>query len=114
LVLLIEEDHFSKWEAADNAEREATYQAFSAFQKAVKERGSIVAGEALSSSDTAHTLGPGPDRTVTEGPFAETVEQLGGFYVIDVADRGTAIELARLLPSAYTLEVRECLDVEVG
>ncbi|MFB9312428.1 YciI family protein [Nocardioides plantarum] len=114
LVLLTEADHFAHWDAAGDAERDETYAAFRAFQDAVTERGTIVGGEALSSTDTARTLGPGPDRTITAGPYAETVEQLGGFYVIDVADLDTAVELAGLLPAAYTLEVRECLDVEVG
>lgn len=114
LVLLTEADHFAHWDAADDTARERTYAAFTAFQDAVEERGTVVGGEALASPDTARTLGPGPDRTVTDGPFAETVEQLGGFYVIDVADLDTAVELARLLPTEYTLEVRECLDVEVG
>jgi hypothetical protein len=114
LVLLTEADHFAKWDEADDQTRDATYRAFDAFQAAVKERGTILGGEALASTDSARTVGPGPDRTVTDGPYAETVEQLGGFYLIDVADLETAVELAALLPSDYTLEVRECLDVEVG
>jgi len=114
LVLLTEADHFAHWDAADDATREETFAAFRAFDQAVRQRGSVEGGEALSSPETARTLGPGPDRVVTDGPYAETVEQLGGFYVIDVPDIGTALELAALLPSAYTIEVRECLDVEVG
>jgi hypothetical protein len=114
LVLLTEADHFANWDAADDALRDRTYAAFRAFSAAVAERGTIAGGEALASTDTARTLGPGPDRTVTEGPYAETVEQLGGFYLIDVADLATAVELAGLLPAEYTIEVRECVDVEVG
>ncbi|WP_340537132.1 YciI family protein [Nocardioides sp. GXZ039] len=112
MIQLTEPGHFAKWAAADDALRQRVRDDFAAFDRAVGERGSIVSGEALSDTKTARTLGPGPDRTLTEGPFAETVEQLGGFYVIDVADLDTAVELARLLPSEYTLEVRECLDVE--
>ncbi len=56
---------------------------------------------------------PGADRPVTDGPFTETVEQLGGFYLIDVADLDTAVELAALLPREYTVEVRPTLEVEV-
>ncbi len=113
LVLLTEADHFAKWDAADEATRERTIAAFNAFDDAVEARGSVLHGEALGHSATARTLGPGPDRTVTEGPFAETVEQLGGLYVIDVPDLDTALEVAALLPGEYTIEVRECLDVEV-
>jgi hypothetical protein len=53
-------------------------------------------------------VGPGTTgtRTVTEGPFAECVEQIGGFYVIDVPDLDAALELAQLLPEDFTIEVR--------
>ena len=114
LVLLTEPDTAAAWEGADDASREVIYAAFNAFSTAVAARGSIVYGDALSAPESARTLGPGPDRAVTDGPFAETVEQVGGFYVIDVPDMDTALELAALLPQAYTLEVRECLDVEVS
>jgi hypothetical protein len=50
---------------------------------------------------------------VTEGPFAETVEQVGGFYLIDVPDMDTAVELAALLPREYTVEVRTTVEVEL-
>ena len=43
---------------------------------------------------------------VTDGPYAETVEQLGGFYLVELPDLDAAVEAARLLPSAYTIEVR--------
>ncbi|MDO9455074.1 YciI family protein [Nocardioides sp.] len=114
LVLLTEADHFAKWDTADDEAQERDFACMRAFSAAVKERGSIVGGEALTDPSTARTLRPGADRPVTDGPFAEAVEQLGGFYVIDVVDLDTAVELARLLPPAYTIEVRECLDVEVG
>lgn len=114
LVLLTEADHFAKWDAADDAEQERAFAAYRAFSQAVKQDGRMVAGEALTDATTARTLGPGPDRAVTEGPYAETVELLGGLYVIDVPDLATAVELAGLLPAEYTIEVRECLDVEVS
>ena len=57
----------------------------------------------------ARTLGPGDDRVVTDGPYAETVEQLGGFYLVDLPDLDAAVGAARLLPSAYTIEVRPVL-----
>ena len=50
---------------------------------------------------------------MTDGPFAETVEQVGGFYLIDVPDLGAAVELAALLPREYTVEVRPTLEVMV-
>ena len=115
LILMAEPDHFRKWEAADDALRERVIEDFMAFDAAVKERGTVVAGEALSHPDTARTVQPGASastRAVTDGPYTETVEQIGGFYLIDVPDLEAATELAALLPREYVLEVRECLDVE--
>jgi hypothetical protein len=117
LLLMAEADHFAKWEGADDALRERVYADFGAFAEAVRERGSIVGGEALAHSATARTVrasrdgSPGGRRPVTDGPFAETVEQLGGYYCIDVPDLETAVELAMLLPREYDVEVRECLEV---
>ena len=112
LLLMAEADHFAKWEAADDAHRGRVLADFQAFDEAVRARGTIVSGEALDRPATARTVRPGADRPVTDGPFAETVEQLGGFYLIDVADLGTAVELAGLLPREYTVEVRPTLEVD--
>lgn len=116
LLLMAEPDHFAKWDAADEALRERVFADFRAFTAAVRERGSFRGGEALAHPDQARTVRAGADERrppATEGPYAETVEQLGGFYLIDVADRETAVELAALLPREYDIEVRECLDVGV-
>ena len=50
---------------------------------------------------------------VTEGPFTETIEQLGGFYLIDVPDLDTAVTAAKLLPRKLLVEVRPALGVTV-
>ena len=49
---------------------------------------------------------------VSDGPYAETVEQLSGFYLVDLPDLDAAIAVARLLPPAYTLEIRPAIHVE--
>ncbi|MFL6152872.1 MAG: YciI family protein [Ornithinibacter sp.] len=113
LVLLAEEDHFDRWDAADEALRQRTFDDFNRFADAVRARGSILAGDALGRPETARTVRPGDGRAVTEGPYAETVEQVGGFYLIDVPDHGTAVEVAALLPAEYTIEVRPTLEVEL-
>ncbi|MBZ5738631.1 YciI family protein [Nocardioides mangrovi] len=113
LVLLTEDDHFARWEALDDAERERAFADYRAFSGAVRERGSILAGDALHEPGAARTVRPGPERAVTEGPYAETVEQLGGFYLIDVPTLADALAAARLLPEEYTIEVRPTLEVEV-
>lgn len=111
LVLMAETDHFSRWDAANDGERQAVFACFQAFTEAVREHGSVLGGEALAASGEARTLRPGADRPVTEGPFADTVEQMGGFYLVELPDRDTAVELARLLPPEYTVEVRPVIDV---
>jgi len=113
LVLMAEDGHFEKWEAADDRHRERVYADFRAFDEAVKSRGSVVGGDALDRPASARTVRPGADRPVSDGPFAQTVEQIGGFYLIDVPDLDTAVELAALLPQEYTVEVRPTLDVEM-
>jgi hypothetical protein len=111
LVLLTEKDHFDKWEAADPALRKRTIEDYNAFGDAVRERGTLVVGDALDRPEEARTLRPGG--SVTRGPFAETVEQIGGFYLVDLPDLDSAVKIAALLPREYTVEVRPTLEVEV-
>ena len=117
MILLAEEGHFSKWESAEATHRDRVHDDFRAFSAAVAERGSIVAGEALDRPEAARTLRAAPagaERVVVDGPYAETVEQVGGFYVIDVPDLDTAVEVAGLLPREYDLEVRPVVDVDLS
>ncbi|WP_139977588.1 YciI family protein [Nocardioides litoris] len=115
LLLMTEADHFAKWDAADDELRARVYADFGAFAEAARARGTIVGGEALAPSSTARTVrgatGGAERPPVTDGPYAETVEQLGGFYLIEADDLATATELAALLPREYDVEVRECVDV---
>lgn len=69
--------------------------------------GVLVAGEALVGPEHAVTLNQS-DGVVSDGPFAESKEIMGGFYLIDVADRDTAVEWAQKMPGAGHVEVREC------
>lgn len=115
LLLLTEPDQAARWDAADDASHERDFAAFREFLAAVRERGSVLAGEALVAPTAARTVGPGAtpsERAVTDGPFAETVEEIGGFYLVDLPDLEAAVEVAALLPRSHTVEVRECLDVD--
>src|SRR5262249_53194716 len=96
------------WDAADETMRDEAFAAYRAFSTAVRSRGSLVVGDALERPEAGRVL-----RAATEGPFAETVEQLGGFYVVDLPDLETAVECAELLPAAYAVEVRPTLGVDV-
>ncbi len=113
LILLGGADHFDTWDAADDELRARSLRDYNAFADAVRQRGDLVAGDALHRPETARTVQPGSSRLVTDGPFAETVEQIGGFYLIDVPDLRTAVDLAKLLPSECLVEVRPTLGIEV-
>lgn len=112
LVLLTDDDP-GAWDRASAEERQSVMEAHTVFDKAVRAHGSILAGEALAGVDSATTLRLVDGvQTVVDGPYAETVEQLGGFYLIDVADLDQAVELCRLLPAGYTTEIRPVVEIE--
>jgi hypothetical protein len=79
------------------------------FGDALPARGQRLAAEALEPVATATTVRVRDGRTtVTDGPFAETKEQLAGFYLIEAADRDAAIDVAARIPAARvgSIEVR--------
>ena len=85
-LILIAYDE-STWPEATAEQRQEFADAHHAFEQAVYAHGELVSGDALASSDRGFTVrhtGSGWQRT--EGPFAETAEQIGGFYLIDVTD----------------------------
>jgi hypothetical protein len=113
VVLMAEEDP-EAWDRATQEYRDQVFERHRSFDKAVRERGEMVAGEALALPKEAVTLHParGGERLATEGPYAEVAEQLGGFYLIDVDTQDTALDLVRLLPDGYTVEVRPAIHIE--
>jgi hypothetical protein len=104
---MAEEDHFDKWEAASEQEQQAFFDGLSAFTAAVRDRGEVLFGEALDRPERALTL---RGEAVTAGPYAETVEQVGGFYVVDLPTHEEAVEAARLL-RVPSVEVRPILEM---
>jgi len=90
-----------------------TMAGYDAFTSHVRERGVLKGGEALHPIATATTVRVRDGGTVTtDGPFAETKELLGGFYVVEAADLDEAIGYAALIPGAKTgsVEVRPIVD----
>jgi hypothetical protein len=90
-------------------------EAWNAFNKEAIDAGVMIANEALELPSTAKTVNFGENgrQVVTDGPFAETKEQLGGFCLIDVGSIDEAIEWAKkvpLLPNSK-LEVRQVKDL---
>jgi hypothetical protein len=91
----------------------AEMEAYNAFTRHVAERGAMKAGEALHPSATATTVRIREGQTVTtDGPFAETKEVLGGFYIVEAADLDEAIRYAAMIPGAAqgSIEVRPVVD----
>ena len=88
-----------------------------AFTEGIRKSGHYVAGEALQCTNTATSVRVrGGSIATTDGPFAETKEQLGGFYLIEARDLNDAIAIAARIPSAKlgTVEVRPVLDYSQG
>jgi hypothetical protein len=92
-------------------ERREVVAAHMAYGEMLRERGAHVLGEAL--GDAAVVVRPGDRRIVTDGPFAETKEAIGGFYVVDCESRDEAIELAAQVPPSpgALVEVLGIVDV---
>ena len=82
--------------AMSSDERRAIVGEHIAYASLLRDGGAHVLGEALSGE--AATVRPGKSPIVTDGPFAETKEAVGGFYVVDCASRDEAIELAGRVP----------------
>ena len=101
------------WAAASPEVRRSHADAHDAFHHFVAEHGRRLSSAALGDADTATTVHPGPTgtRAVTDGPFAELVAQVGGYYDVELPDLDRAIEAARLLPAACTVEVRPVVRV---
>jgi hypothetical protein len=95
--------------AASKSEVEQVTGAYAAYTEALKNAGILVGGDRLQSSTTATTVRvAGGKSKVLDGPYAETKEQLGGYYMIDVPDLDAALSWASRCPGASlgTIEVR--------
>lgn len=95
--------------AISNAELDARVGEYFAFNEGIRKSGHYLAGEALQSVQTAVTVRIRDGKlSTTDGPFAETKEQLGGFYLINARDLNEAIQLVSKIPSARagSIEVR--------
>ncbi|MDX6740411.1 YciI family protein [Actinocorallia sp. A-T 12471] len=101
--------------AEDGGAQGCTPEDWMAYDKDVRDAGIFVSGESLADLVTAAAVRVAADgsRTVTDGPFPETREVVGGFYVIDVPDLDQALEWAARCPGAHgggTVVVRPVAD----
>jgi len=101
------------WEALSGPERTVLYEEYAKLSRDLRSEEKLLAGEELQPIATATTVQVrGGDAVVTDGPYAETKEALGGFYLIEADSLDEAIEWAGRIPSARhgTIEVRPVVD----
>ena len=111
-ILLIYSDP-AKEPVRDTAEFDEMMSGFFALNEKMREDAVLCDGDGLQGIETATTLRIKSGKVETmDGPFAETREHLGGYYVIDVDDLDAALKYAALVPSAHygTIEVRPLLN----
>ena len=107
-MLLIYNDE-QQWESIPEDERKAFYTEYGQFTNDLREQGKLVSADELQPTSTATSVRVRDDDTlVTDGPFADTKEVLGGYYLIEAESLDEAIEWAARIPSARSgvVEVR--------
>jgi hypothetical protein len=104
-----------RWDSFDDGQREAVYAQYRAFGESAGDK--VVGGAELAPTRTATTVRVRNGQTlVTDGPFTETKEALGGFYVFECAGLDEAAELAARIPGAATgtIELRPASPEEAA
>ena len=115
-MLLIYHDEAS-WDALTEAERQEIYREYRQLRAELTESSQFVTGSQLQPAETANTVRLRDNKLlVTDGPFAETREQLGGFFLIEAKDIDEANQIAGRIPSARTgsVEVRPVVASEAA
>ena len=111
LMIYQNEAEYGKIDAATGKKMMEEY---GAFTQSIVQSGNFKAGDRLQDTHTATTVRVRDGKTLTtDGPFAETREQLGGYYLVQAKDLDEAIELAARIPSARmgTIEVRPVVEM---
>ena len=112
-ILLIYENE-AEAKARPQEETQRIYGEYMAFTGAIKQSGQLRAGEPLEPSSTATSVRVKGGKTLrSDGPFAETREQLGGFYIVEAKDLDEAVGIAARIPAAKTgvVEVRPIMKL---
>ena len=102
-------DNEKSWEAMPKDRADSMMGEYFTFTDGIKKSGHYIGGEALQPTASATTVRMRNGKlSATDGPFAETKEQLGGYYLIDATDLNDAIQVASRIPSAKlgSIEVR--------
>src|SRR5687768_5084559 len=112
LALIYEDERV--WEKMPKADAEKVFGEYFAFTDGIKKSGHLLGGEPLQPTNTATTVRVRNGKiSTTDGPFAETKEQLGGYYLLEAKDLNDAIQVAAKIPGAKSgaVEVRPILPV---
>ena len=111
LCLIYDEE--KKMGSMSKSEADAFMGEYFAFTEAIRQNGQYLSGNALQPVHTATTVRVRNGKlSTTDGPFAETKEQLGGYYLIEARDLNDAIQVASKIPSARigSVEVRPIIE----
>ena len=113
-ILLIYENE-AEMKSRNPEETQKIFGEYMSFTAAIKQSGHLRAGEPLEPTATATTVRMKNGKTLrTDGPFAETREQLGGFYIVEAKDLDEAVGFAARIPAARTgcIEVRPIMSMQ--
>jgi len=110
LLLIYADEH--AWENTSPEGRQAMYDEYGTLMREAAEKGQMLGGDELAPTSSATTVRVADgERLVTDGPFAETKEQLGGYFLVD-CDLETALDYAARIPAADhgAVEVRQIAE----
>ncbi len=113
-LCLIYEDE-KAWQKLSEAEMQKGMAEYNAFTDNIKKNGNYVGGEALQPTTTAKSVRVRNGKiSATDGPYVETKEQLGGYYLINAKDLSDAVQVASRIPGAKhgTVEVRPIMEFD--
>lgn len=111
-VLIYGDEKFNA--ARDEQEQRANGERHARFMAMLQSRNALTGGQQLQTSSSATTLRRDGDRVaITDGPYAETAEQLGGFYLVEAADLDEVIGWAKQLTEA-AIEIRPIIEMQVA
>jgi len=113
LCLIYEDEKW--WEKASQADMQEGMAAYNGFTDSIKKAGNYIGGEALQPTKTATSVRVRNGKlSTTDGPYVETKEQLGGYYLIKAKDLNEAVQVASRIPGAKhgTVEVRPVMEFD--
>lgn len=113
LCLIYEDEGW--WEKATEADMQKGMAEYNAFNESIKKTGNYIGGEALQPTKTATSIRVRNGKlSTTDGPYVETKEQLGGYYLINAKDLNDAVQVASRIPGARngTVEVRPIMEFD--